>query len=238
MATPHQTFTIHNRPAFILPPEGGKERAVDKPWIWYAPRFVERYPGPEEDWMIEQFHENGIALAGVDVGESYGSPWGRAVFEAFYQAMIKRGYSKRPVLLARSRGGLMLYNWATEHPQNVAAIAGIYPVCNLASYPGLDVAAPAYGMTVSQLETAFSEHNPIDRVATLARAGVPVLHRHGDHDVVVPLEENTAKLAERYREHGGLITVEVIPGEGHSGGDVWFKSVQLTEFVIEHAVGR
>ena len=50
-------------------------------------------------------------------------------------------------LLVRSRGGLMLYNWAVEHPSSVACVAGIYPVCNLDTYPGLKNASAAYGMT-------------------------------------------------------------------------------------------
>jgi hypothetical protein len=37
----------------------------------------------------------------------------------------------------------MLYNWACEHPESVACIAGIYPVCNLRSFPGLDRAGGA-----------------------------------------------------------------------------------------------
>jgi hypothetical protein len=50
--------------------------------------------------MFERFLAAGIAVAGVDVGESYGSPQGRAQFTAFYQELIgKRGFSRKPVLL-------------------------------------------------------------------------------------------------------------------------------------------
>ncbi len=48
-----------------------------------------------------------------------------------------RGLATKACLLVRSRGGLMLYNWAVEHPSSVACVAGIYPVCNLDTYPGL-----------------------------------------------------------------------------------------------------
>ena len=62
----------------------------------------------------------------MDVGESYGSPRGRAAFSALYSELVeRRGFSRNPCLLARSRGGLMLYNWAAEHPESVAGIAGI-----------------------------------------------------------------------------------------------------------------
>ena len=46
----------------------------------------------------------------------------------------------------------MLYCWAAENPQAVACIAGIYPVCNIASYPGIDRACGAYGLTAQQLK--------------------------------------------------------------------------------------
>jgi hypothetical protein len=55
-----------------------------------------------------------------------------AVFSALYDELAqKRGLAKNACLLARSRGGLMLYNWAAGNPDKVACIAGIYPVCNL-----------------------------------------------------------------------------------------------------------
>ena len=106
---------------------------------------------------------------------------GREGFTALYRELTeKRGFSRKPCLLARSRGGLMLYNWAAEHPECVAGIAGIYPVCNLRSWPGLDKACGAYGLTAAQLETQLPQHNPIDRLAPLAKAGVPIFHIHGD----------------------------------------------------------
>ena len=88
-------------------------------------------------------------------------------------------------------------------PRLVACIAGIYPACNLRSYPGLDKACGAYGLTTAQLEAQLPRHNPIDRLAPLARAGVPIFHIHGDVDGLVPLEDNSGELARRYRELGG-----------------------------------
>ena len=43
----------------------------------------------------------------------------------------------------------------------------------------------------------------IERLAPLAKAGVPVLHVHGDRDRVVPLDDNSAEFARRYRALGG-----------------------------------
>jgi hypothetical protein len=186
--------------------------------------------------MFQKFLDAGIAVAGIDVGESYGNPAGRALFSALYQELVQhRRLSKTPCLLARSRGGLMLYNWAVENPSCVACIAGIYPVANLSSYPGIRKACGAYGMTEAQLNAQLTEHNPIDRIEPLARGRVPVYHIQGDSDNTVPLEKNSGAMAERYRQWGGVMTLNVIKGRGHDMWSGWFKCQELVDFVIAHA---
>ncbi|MEO1995581.1 MAG: alpha/beta hydrolase, partial [Planctomycetaceae bacterium] len=196
-ATERETFVIAEHQAFVMEPSDSTRVAGPMPWVWYAPTLGRNLPGSAEKWMFDRLHAAGIAIAGVDVGESYGSPQGRAVYQALYEQLTRhRGYSTKPVLLARSRGGLMLLSWAVEHPQSVAAVAGIYPVCNIASYPGIARAAPAYGMTAKQLQEKLAEHNPVDRLEKLAAARVPIFHLQGDSDRVVPHEKNSGLLAE------------------------------------------
>jgi hypothetical protein len=69
-----------------------------------------------------------LPVAGIDAGESYGSPRGNQVFSALYEAMQLRGFSAKPMLLGRSRGGLMTLSWAAENPRCVSGFVGIYPV--------------------------------------------------------------------------------------------------------------
>jgi pimeloyl-ACP methyl ester carboxylesterase len=231
-----EIFAVAGRPAFLMRPSRSARGA---PWVWYAPTFLPGYPRRDEHWMFERFLAAGIAIAGVDVGESYGSPAGREIYSALYEELrTTRGLSRRACLLARSRGGLMLYNWAAEHPESVACIAGIYPVCNLASYPGLDKACGAYGMTREQLAAALPEHNPMDRLAQLAKAGVPVFHIHGDQDTVVPLGLNSGLVAERYRQFGGAFTLDVVAGGGHDLARHWFESPRLVDFILAQALDR
>ena len=229
-----EVFRVEGHTAFLIVPA---QRVSDRltPWVLYAPT-LEGLPGPEEQWMFQKFLDAGIAIAGIDVGESYGNPQGRSLYSALYEDLVKkRGFSGKVCLLARSRGGLMLYNWAAEHPSSVACIAGIYPVCNLSSYPGLKKACGAYGMTEEQLAAKLAEHNPIDRVESLAKARVPIFHIHGDSDTVVPLEMNSGELAKRYRQFGGLMTLSVVKGQGHTMWSGWFQCQELVDFVISHA---
>ena len=132
----------------------------------------------------------------------------------------------------------MLYNWAAENPDKVACIAGIYPVCNLASWPGLPRACGAYGLSAGELKATLGQHNPIDRLAPLAKAKVPIFHIHGDKDRVVPLDANSRTVAERYKTLGGPITLKVIENQGHNMWPGWFQNQELVDFVIKHAAGN
>lgn len=232
---PGEAFQIDGHDAFVILPPDAKDNI---PWVWYAPT-LRGLPAQSEVWMFEQFLAKGIAIAGIDVGESFGSPDGSVLYAAFYEYLVaRRQFREKPCLLARSRGGLMLYSWAAEHPQAVGGVVGIYPVCNIASYPGVAGAASAYGLTAQQLEAELTTYNPIDRLKPLAEAGVPVFHIHGDNDTVVPLEANSAELAKRYREFGGPVEIEVVKGQGHNMWDGWFTSQKLTDFAIARALGQ
>jgi len=226
-----EAFSVEGHTAFLILPE--KQVSDAKiPWLWYAPTLP-GLPGDAEIWMFERFLKAGIAIAGVDVGESFGNPEGRTIFSALHKELTKkRGLSEKACLLVRSRGGLMLYNWAAEHPASVACIAGIYPVCNLSSWPGLDKACEAYDMTEAELKTNLAKHNPIDRLEGLAKERVPIFHIHGDSDTVVPLEENSGELARRYRQLGGEMTVIVPENQGHNMWQGFFQCQELVDFVI------
>ncbi len=233
---PGEVFGIEGRPAFIFLPPADK-RTTPQPWIMYGPTLP-GYPDSHEKWMHEQFLDAGVAVAGVDVGEGYGSPKSQALFTAFHTEMTeKRGYAKKPCLLGRSRGGLWVSSWACANPDKVAGIAGIYPVFDFRTYPGLDKAAPAYGLTQEQLEAKLLEHNPIEKVSVLAQAKVPALFIHGDQDTVVPLQENSAEFKARYKAVGEepLVQLIVAAGQGHNFWEGFFRCQPLIDFAIEKA---
>lgn len=233
-----QTIVLGQSVAFVIPATAefrGADGSTAKPWVWYAPTLP-NLPGPEERWMFERFVQAGIAIAGIDAGESYGSPNGNRVFDRLHAEMIRRGYSKTPVMLGRSRGGLQTLSWAADHPNQVAAWAGIYPVCNLASYPGLDRAAGAYELSPEQLKDRLKEYNPVDRMGRLAQAKVPLFAIHGDVDTVVPLELNSGLLKETYAAvRGPAMELVVPPGQGHNMWEGFFQSKELVDFVVRQA---
>lgn len=225
-------FQVGDHRAFLIQPS---KPAADgtKPWVWYAPTFIGQYPDDSHAWMANQLLDAGFAIAGVEVGESYGSPAGRRTYTEFHDLLVKEyGLDAKACLLPQSRGGLMLLNWAVEHPDQVECIAGIYAVCNIESYPGIDKAAGAYEMDAATLRAHVYEHNPIDRLKPLADAKVPVFFIHGDSDKVVPVEANAGELVKRYQSLGGPARLVLVPGKGHEVCPEFFQAQEFVDFLL------
>lgn len=220
---------VQQHDGFVLPAH--PPRAM-KPWVWYAPVIANRVPWVRQQWISDALRRNGIALAGVDVGESYGSPDGQAVYNAFYATMVTNGYDPKPILWVQSRGGLMLYPWAESHARQVRCIGGIYPVANLASWPpDLTSASAAYHLPMPMFRAELARFNPIDHVASLDAANIPILLLHGDRDRVVPAAQNSLELARRDTD-ARVITIR---GRGHEEVPEFFESTALRDFLIHCA---
>jgi len=233
---PHQSkiISVGSHIGFLARPDR-IETGRKIPWLWYVPTS-ENLPGKLEKWMMDKCLANGIAVAGVDLSGDFGTPAGREVLTAFHKELTENhGLTKKACLLARSYGGTQMYNWAAEHPESVACMAGIYPVCNMASYPGLKSAAQKYGVPEEQFAKELKNHNPIDRLAPLAKAKVPIYHNTGDVDTLVPGKDNSFLLAQRYKARGGDITVTVFKGQGHNYWPGFFEDEAMAAFIIKHA---
>ncbi len=104
---PGEVFRVVGHTAFLILPKEKKETEA-MPWVWYAPTLP-GLPGPEEKWMFQKFLDAGMAIAGIDAGESFGSPSGRAIYSSFHEELVqRRGLSKKPCLYQ--------IRWATFPP--------------------------------------------------------------------------------------------------------------------------
>jgi len=226
-----ETFEIEGHKAFVYP---APKPADGRPWVWYAPT-LNGISLVQRKLYFESFMNAGIGIAGYDLGEVRGSPASTAKFSLFYEEMVKRGWSPKPILLGQSRGGLMMLAWAVRNPENVKAFVGIYPVLNLASWPLKNSKAATladFGMSEAELVEKLSQFNPVDHLQGLLANKVPMFVVHGDSDVVVPYDDNTRLLQESYRAGGGSITVKIIPGEGHMVSPSFFECQELVDFVV------
>jgi pimeloyl-ACP methyl ester carboxylesterase len=236
LVLPGEVFEVSGRTAFLFTPAEASAASSPKPWILYSPTLP-AYPDKAEKWMHEQFVAAGVAVAGVDTGESYGSPEAVKAAEALHAEMVRRGYSTKPALLGRSRGGLWASAWAVARPELTAGVGGIYPVYDWRTYPGLGKAAVAYGLSPEQLAAQAADLCPIERIDVAARADVPFCIIHGDDDKVVPLGPNSAEVKKRYEAagKGELVTLIVAPDQGHSFWDGFFNCQPLVDFLIARA---
>jgi pimeloyl-ACP methyl ester carboxylesterase len=211
-------FTVDGCRAWVVEP---RRPLPGNPWSWcleFPDAFTERCAAPA--LLAQGFHHVHIA-----VGNTFGSPAALKHFDAFYDVLLARGLARKTVLIGLSRGGLYAYRWAAEHPEKVAVIYGDAPVCDFKSWPGGkgkgkgspgDWAAlfACYGFK-NEAEALAYPGNPVDVLGTLAEARIALLHVVGDADDVVPVDENTALVEERYRKLGGEMRVIHKAGVGH-----------------------
>jgi len=212
--------------------------AHGKPWIWRA-RFWGHEPQTDLLLLAKGWH-----VVYCEVGGLFGSPRAVERWNRFYDFLTsKHGFAKKTALEGMSRGGLIMYNWAANNPNLVAAIYGDAPVCDFKSWPGgrgqgngspdaWKQCLAAYGFT--EAEALEFKGNPVDRLASLAMAGIPILHVVGDADKVVPINENSDLIEARYKVLGGNIRVIHKPSVGHHPHSL--KDPEpIVEFFLKHA---
>lgn len=193
-------FTVDGHNAYVVVPH---KAAVGNPWVWRA-----RFPDYHAEMDIALL-DKGFHIGYVDVAGMYGSPAAVALGDKFYTLATEHGLAQKPVLEGVSRGGLFVYNWAAKNLDHVACIYCDTPVMDIRSWPGgkgkgVGSAASwkeclgAYGLSEEQA-TAYKE-NPLDHVAAIVKAGIPILHIVSESDRVVPPAENTYLALERVPE--------------------------------------
>jgi len=190
-----------------------------KNWIWRT-QFWGHEPQTDIALLNIGFH-----VVYVDLVDLYGNKVALNRMNDFHTFLMKNfGLNKKTVLEGMSRGGLDAYNWASENTDKVFCIYADAPVCDIKSWPGglgkglgsksdWQKCLQAYGLT----ETTVLDFKdiPINNSIKLAKAKIPLISVCGDADTVVPIDENTYKLAEVYRAAGGKIELIVKKGIGH-----------------------
>jgi hypothetical protein len=238
---------VRDRLAYLIKPTGKVDS--QKRWLWDFPFWLainDGFGNVAHRYYVEKALASGFHVAGVDVGPSCGSPAAADVCQEFYEQLVsKHGLHKRARVLAHSNGGLIAYGWAFRHPTCVDRIAGMSPATDFRTYPTLPnvVSGPTkgldYGLSLDELNRRASEFNPIDNLLPLAKAGVKILHLHGDRDTLVPTSSNSTELARRYRELGGEAEIILLKdlgasranSRGHDGPEL-YDSAALLKFLL------
>jgi len=188
-------------------------------WIWRA-RFWGHEPQVDKALLEKGFH-----VAYIDVADLFGNQKAVELWNDFYSFCVdKYKFNSRVVLEGLSRGGLIIYNWASQNTEKVACIYADAPVCDIKSWPGglyqgkgspeaWKKCLKAYNL--DEQSVIDFKGIPIYTCINVAKAKIPVLHVFGDADKVVPHEENTVLLAKNYKAAGGEIELISKRGIGH-----------------------
>lgn len=233
-------FRVGGKAAIVVVP---KQSLPGKPWAWRG-EFFGAYANTDATLLT-----NGFYIVYLSVPDMFGSPEAVKSWDIFYQELTgKYGLAKKAALIGLSRGGLYCYNWAIANPDKVACIYADAPVCDFKSWPGGKLKGlgkgdgsvedwnrmlKAYGFK-SDAEAIAYKNNPVDHLKPLADHKVPLLHLYGDADSVVPWNENTGVVEERYRKLGGNIRLIVKPGVGHHPHGL-NNPAPIVDFIMKYA---
>jgi pimeloyl-ACP methyl ester carboxylesterase len=227
-------FELDGRPCRVVCP---KETAPHRPWLWRS-RFWGHEPQTDIALLAKGFH-----VAYTDVANLFGNDVAVNAWDAFYTELTEKyGFNKKPAILAISRGGLPAYNFTSKYPDRIACIYADAPVCDIKSWPGgfgegtgnsneMQPCLDAYGLDAESIHDF--KGNPIDKLAPIAKAKIPLLNICGTADKGVPMDENTGVLAERYRALGGEITIIAKEGVGHHPHSLE-DPTPIVDFILKH----
>ena len=204
----------------VVPPKPRPGR----PWLWRG-EFFSAFADADVALVKDGWH-----LAYLAVPDLFGSPKAVAKWEALYDLLTTaHGLHPKPGLIGLSRGGLYCLNWAAAHPDRTLAVYLDNAVCDFKSWPGgkpLALGAgkgsagewkkmlAAYGFKTDAEAVAY-KLNPVDNLAPLVKAKIPLLLVYGDSDTVVPHAENGGRVYDRYKVLGGPVERVVKHGQDH-----------------------
>jgi sialidase-1 len=202
------SFKIGKHDAYYVKPAKALE---GKPWIWRA-SFPDWHTDMDSILLSKGFH-----VVFVNVDNEYGSPYAMQIWDKTYQYLIDScDFAPKAALEGVSRGGLYVYAWAKRNPDKVACIYNEAPVCDIKSWPGGkgkgtgnkdNWAQYLQIFKMTEEEALAFKDNPIDNLDGLASFKVPILHVVSNSDKIVPNDENTYLLVQRYTALGGPATI-------------------------------
>ena len=228
-------FKVDSRDCLLVVP---KQAAANRPWIWRTEFFGHE---PQADLALL---DKGFHVAYMDVQNMYGAPAALNHMDKFYDHLTQEfELSPKVTLEGFSRGGLFALNWAARHPLRVACLYLDAPVCDFKSWPaGWGTAAGSAAdweqcKRIYELDDQQARSyalNPVDNLAPLANAKIPILSVCGDADDVVPVAENSLLVERRYKELGGPIQVILKPGVNHHPHSLK-DPTPIVDFVVQHS---
>lgn len=230
-------FAVEGRACFITQPALA---APGRPWVWRT-SFPDFHPEVDLELLRE-----GWAVGYLECLELLGSDAALDLMDRFYDHVTgPRGLARRPALEAVSRGGLHAYRYAARHPDRIACLYADTPVMDLKSWPlgwpgSSKETADALKYYGFQDEAALRAYrgNPVDVLAPVAKAKLPLRHVISLNDRVVPPGQNTFEAQRRLAELGHameIVTVQEGTAESQGHHFPTPEAFASARFIMRHS---
>jgi pimeloyl-ACP methyl ester carboxylesterase len=218
-----------------------KQAAPGRPWIWRC-EFFDHEPQGDLALLAQGWH----VVHDTDAAGHFGAPAGVAAWEVCYRVLTSTyGLSPRPLLEGFSRGGTLALTCAVAHPEHAGGLYLDAPLCDLRSIARKERTPDQkalwhailgnYGLTE---ETVLAyDQGPLDHLAPLVAAKIPILLICGDADMSVPYATNGGLLAERYTMLGGNLQLILKAGGDHHPHSLK-DPAPIVAFALEAFAGR
>jgi sialidase-1 len=212
-----QSFTINGHSAYVVSP---LVAAPGKPWVWRT-SFPDYMPVVDLELVHDGYH-----IGYIEILDMLGSDSALGLVDQFYaQVRAQWGLAEKMAVEPCSRGGLPAYRYAARHPERVACIYGDVPVMDFKSWPfkrpekstEWPKIMKSYGFK-DDAEALAYQGNPIDQLAPIAKAKIPIRHVICLNDRVVPPEQNTLEAKRRLEKLGSSMEVVAVPQSNDSEG--------------------
>ena len=159
--------------------------APGRPWVFRSD-FVDPSEATVDLALLAKGYHIVIGPVGTNADGVAPGEW-----DAVYHYLTQRGFSTRPAMEGDGGSAADAYVWAILHPGSVSCVYAENPL----------------------LHSRMAATQPLDDLAPLAHAGVPILHACGSEDPFY--KDNTLVAAQRYKALGGHLRVIVAAGHGH-----------------------
>jgi len=157
--------------------------APGNPWVFRADRILPGDATVEQALLAKGYYIVSPPITGQNPV--------RKDWDSYYNMLVAKGFSKKPVMMGTGAYAGEAYIWAIYNPDKVSCIYA-------------DNAA---------MRSIMEKKQPLDTLAPLAKAHIPTLHVSGATDPWLATDTRVAE--EKYKALGGSMTVITIPGEGH-----------------------
>jgi len=230
------SFQVDGCNAIVVEP---KNPLQNRPWIWRTV-FWDAFPAFDIAMLGQGYY-----LAHIDVGNTFASPDSLKHFDVFFDRLTSTyGLANRVTLEGLSRGGLFALRWGYLNPTKVAVIYTDAPLCDMRTCPGgrggirdepeWQQALAAYHFTEQQLMDFTG--NPVDNMAPLAAHHIPIIDVCADSDTIIPKEQQSDIIRERYlKMHGEFVQIVKQGCDHHPHGLA--DPTMVVNFVLKYTAG-